>query len=97
MINNSNELSGVPKKNVPQSHKKFPESCLSRCAVSKYEALFGRSFMRRFLGHPIHSSLLYNQGVIIKPIMGLYGKHSRGIEYHPEDYEKYIGVKPYYM
>ena len=33
---------GVPK-NVSLSHKKLLESCLSCCAVSKYEALFWTS------------------------------------------------------
>ena len=52
-------LSGVPpKKNVPVSHKKVLESCLSSFAVSRYEVLFLTSGTfygteERFMGQPI--------------------------------------------
>ena len=50
-------ISGVPKNNVPVSHKQVLESCLFCCSVSKYEVLFrvrGTLYGTegRFLGHP---------------------------------------------
>ena len=40
---------------------------------------------------------LYNTGVSIYPICGMYGKHSRQITYQDEDFISYNSKKPYFM